>query len=83
MHALIWKGLCQVGFIRRTVNARIRMSDVTIKLDARTHAATDKYRCCNYCFFTLRSGCCMKHDINVRKFFILNSDIGVIVCIFF
>ena len=67
MHAMIWKGLCQVVFIRRTVNARIRMSDVQIKLDARTHAATDKYRCCNYCFFTLRSGCCMKHDINVAE----------------
>jgi len=45
--------------------ARIRTSDAQKKSDAPTHVARVKYCCCNYYFFMLRSGCCMKHYVNV------------------
>ena len=35
------------------------------KSDALTHIARVTHCFCNYYFYMLRSGCCMKHDVNV------------------
>ena len=56
------KLMCRYVFFS---NARIRMFSAQKNSDAPTHVARVKHCCCNYYFFMLYSGCCMKYDVNV------------------
>ena len=74
-----------VGCLNRLFgNARIRASDAQKKSNTLTHVVRVRYRCCNYYFYMLHSGHCIKHDVLQWEFFMFKSDIRVIsIHIFF
>ena len=54
------------------------------KSNTLTHVVRVRYRCCNYYFYMLHSGHCIKHDVLQWEFFMFKSDIRVVsIHIFF
>ena len=64
-------GVCEV--VRMILDVRKDRSD---RINIR-----DKHQCCNYYFFMFRSGCCMKHGVNIAIGISIHECDVRIICI--